>query len=72
VNIRAHIGNRLRRWADRIDPGLLPYIIEVPPGSVDQIRRATLEELARGRLLVPDELLRRRPPAGGTGEAKAR
>lgn len=70
--MRARIGNLLRRWAERIDPGLLPYIIKAPPGTLDKIRWATPEELARGRLLIPDELPKRRPPAGGAGEAKAR
>ncbi|MFD3426077.1 hypothetical protein [Nocardia fluminea] len=39
MNARARIGKVLRRWADRIDGSdMVPTIIKVPTGTLDQIR----------------------------------
>lgn len=41
MSARTRIGKVLRRWADRIDgSGMVPTMIEVPPGTLDRIRQS--------------------------------
>lgn len=76
TGIRYHAAALLRAVAHRIHPvdtDAIPTIIKVPPGALDKIKYARpTPEFLNAVDRAQERRATRRPPAGGSGEAKAR